>query len=360
MSIDVAGPYTYYDHAPVERLSARRVSRSTVCSVKAAWARVYLARDSRLPRDVAIKRVRPVDDGGPEGRARLVREATILSQLTHPHICTLYELFEDGDQAYLAMEALQGESLDARLARSPPQGLPIPTVLTIGAQVAEGLAFAHGRGVTHQDIKPANIVLTPAGAKILDFGIARLRDPGASHSRTATVTVEALASGTLPYMAPEQLDGRADARSDIFALGAVLYEMLTGGRAFAGDSTASIVGQIVDARRPALPAGDLSRRARQARRQVPGDRSSRAVAVGRRSGRRAAVDRQGLDTSARPAVSSRPLQQLGGTVDRGSRCRRHHRRSGLEARPLGAAGERSISAAAPRRRDAAGRPATGQ
>ena len=101
---------------------------------------VYLARDSRLPRDVAIKRVRPADGGGPEGRARLVREATILSQLTRPHICTLYELFEDGDQAYLAMEALQGEPLDARLARSPHKGLPIPTVLTIGAQVAEGLA----------------------------------------------------------------------------------------------------------------------------------------------------------------------------------------------------------------------------
>jgi serine/threonine protein kinase/Tol biopolymer transport system component len=218
---------------------------------------VYLARDSRLPRDVAIKRVRQADGGGSEGRARLIREAKILSQLTHPNICTLYELVEDGDQAYLAMEALQGESLAARLARSPHKTVLVATVLTIGAQVAEGLAFAHGRGIVHQDIKPANILLTPAGAKILDFGIARLREVSEPSARTNTVTAEGLArAGTISYMAPEQLDGRADARSDIFALGAVLYEMLSGRRAFEGDSTASIVGHIVDAKRPALPAGD--------------------------------------------------------------------------------------------------------
>jgi serine/threonine protein kinase len=217
---------------------------------------VFLARDSRLPREVAIKRVKESDAGRPERRTRLLREATILAQLTHPHICTLYELFEDGDQAYLAMEALRGESLDTRLARSPNKGLPVATALSIAAQVADGLAFAHERGFTHQDIKPSNILLTPAGTKILDFGIARLRDADTPDARTATVTVDGLArAGTLPYMAPEQLDGRADARSDLFALGAVLHEMLTGRRAFAGAGPSAIIGQILDEQRPQLPVG---------------------------------------------------------------------------------------------------------
>lgn len=219
---------------------------------------VYLARDSRLPREVAIKRVKQADGGDLDGRARLRREAAILAQLSHPHICTLYELFEDGDQAYLAMEALRGESLDTRLARSGHRGIPVATALSIGAQVADALAFAHERGFTHQDIKPSNILLTPAGAKLLDFGIARLRDADTPDASTATVTVERLArAGTLPYMAPEQLDGRADARSDVFALGAVLYEMLTGRRAFAGDSPSAIIGQIAAEQRPQLPAAAL-------------------------------------------------------------------------------------------------------
>jgi serine/threonine protein kinase/Tol biopolymer transport system component len=255
ISMDGAGPYT----TTMALASGTRLGGYEIHGLlgQGGMGEVYLARDSRLPRDVAIKRVRQADGGGPAGRARLVREATILAQLTHPNICTLYELVEDGDQAYLAMEALQGESLAARLARNPGKGLPIATVLTIGAQVAEGLAFAHGRGVIHQDIKPANILLTPAGAKILDFGIARLRELSEPTARTATATADDLArAGTLPYMAPEQLDGRADARSDIFALGAMLYEMLSGHRAFEGDSTASIVERLVDARRPALPAGD--------------------------------------------------------------------------------------------------------
>ena len=217
---------------------------------------VYLARDSRLPRDVAIKRVKVAEGRGSEGRERLVREATILSQLTHPRICTLYELFEDDGQVYLAMEALQGESLATRLARNRDRGLPVAMILTTAAEVADGLAFAHERGFIHRDVKPANIMLTSAGAKILDFGIARLGDPGGQPGQAATVTADGLArAGTLPYMAPEQLDGHADARSDLFSLGAVLYEMLTGRRAFDGASTAATVGHIVDERRPTLPSG---------------------------------------------------------------------------------------------------------
>ena len=184
-----------------------------------------------------------------------MREAKILSQLTHPRICTLYELVEDGGEVYLAMEALQGESLATRLARSRDRGLPVTVILTTAAEIADGLAFAHERGFIHRDVKPSNILLTSAGAKILDFGIARLGEPGGQPGEAATVTTDGLArAGTLPYMAPEQLDGRANARSNLFSLGAVIFEMLTGHRSFDGSNTAAIVGQIVDERRPTLPS----------------------------------------------------------------------------------------------------------
>ena len=254
---------------------------------------VYLARDSRLPRDVAIKRLKMADDRGSERRERLVREATILSQLTHPRICTLYELLEDGGQVYLAMEALQGESLATRLARNRGAGLPVAAILTTAAEVADGLAFAHERGFIHRDIKPANILLTSAGVKILDFGIARLGDPGGPPGQAATVTADGLAhAGTLPYMAPEQLDGRADTRSDLFSLGAVIFEMVTGRRSFDGANTGAVVGQIVDERRPALPAGLPAGLVRLVDKCLAID-AARPVADGDQSRRRAPLDRQG-------------------------------------------------------------------
>ena len=179
----------------------------------------------------------------------------MLARLTHPHICTLYDILQDREQTYLVMERLQGETLEHRLARKPGRGLPVATALTIAAEIAEGLGFAHAMKVTHQDVKPANILLTESGAKLLDFGIARLRQ--GSDLTAVTATVDGLArAGTVPYMAPEQLDGRSDTRADIFSLGAVIFEMLTGHRAFDGASPSAIIGQIGNERRPMLPAAE--------------------------------------------------------------------------------------------------------
>lgn len=214
---------------------------------------VHLARDTRLDRLVAVKCVKDSLAHEPDRRARVEREAKIVAQLSHPHICTLHDIVHEGEQTFLVMEALEGETLAARLLRLAGKGLPVSECVTIAAEVAEGLAFAHQHGVVHQDVKPSNVMLTRTGAKLLDFGVARLRSvgqqPGVARTETADELVHA---GTLPYMAPEQLDGRAETRSDIFALGAVLYEMLTGTRAFSGTSASTIIAQIVDYQRPAL------------------------------------------------------------------------------------------------------------
>ncbi len=215
---------------------------------------VYLARDTRLDRTVAIKCVKDALVLDPDRRARVEREAKIVAQLSHPHVCTLFDVVQDNGQTYLVMEALAGESLATRLLRFGDKGLPIAQCLTIAAEAAEGLAFAHQHGVVHQDVKPANIMLTPGGAKLLDFGVARLRRASGETGLTVTATSDddLARAGTLPYMAPEQLDGRTDARSDIFALGAVLYEMLTGARAFIGSTASTVIAQIVEHEPPPI------------------------------------------------------------------------------------------------------------
>ncbi|HUP43588.1 MAG TPA: protein kinase [Thermoanaerobaculia bacterium] len=213
---------------------------------------VYEARDTRLGRTVAIK-VLPeglARDG--ERRARFEREARTVSQLTHPHVCTLHDVGEEEGVSFLVMEHCEGETLAARLARG---ALPLPEVLRHGAQVAEALDAAHRRGVVHRDLKPANVMLTRSGVKLLDFGLARLAAGEAAelgHLPTMTMkdadalTAEGTVLGTFPYMSPEQVEGQeADARSDIFALGAVLYEMATGRRAFAGKSAASVMAAVL-------------------------------------------------------------------------------------------------------------------
>ena len=216
---------------------------------------VYLARDTRLDRTVAIKAVRDELSQDLARRLRVEQEARIVAQLTHPHICTLHDIVQDGVHAYLVMEALDGGTLASRLLRAGRKGLPLLQSLMIAAEAAEGLAFAHDHGVVHQDVKPANIMLTPAGTKLLDFGVARLRSVGQDPGATVTGTPDALTrAGTLPYMAPEQLDGRGDQRADIFALGAVLYEMLTGARAFSGATTSAIIAQIVEHDPPEIGA----------------------------------------------------------------------------------------------------------
>jgi Tol biopolymer transport system component len=217
---------------------------------------VYRAHDSRLGRDVAIK-VLPQDRAAtPEMRARFEREARTISQLNHPHICTLYDVGRHEDTAFLVMELIEGETLAHRLARGP---LPLPELIALGRQIAEALDRAHRAGVVHRDLKPGNIMLTRGGAKLMDFGLARAAGPTdspAGGSRLATMTrmpaaaapltAEGMLVGTFQYMAPEQLEGRdADPRSDLWALGCVLYEMATGTRPFVGESEASLIAAIM-------------------------------------------------------------------------------------------------------------------
>ena len=215
---------------------------------------VYRARDTRLDRSVAIKVLPTHLSSDPEAKQRFDREARAISSLNHPNICTLHDVGHQGGVDYLVMELLEGETLADRLMKGP---LPAEQVLKYGIEICEGLERAHKNGVVHRDLKPGNVMLTKAGAKLMDFGLAKsvtagnapasgltgtLMSPGGSHPLTAQGTV----LGTFQYMSPEQVEGKdADARSDIFALGAVLYEMATGKRAFTGKSQASIVAAIL-------------------------------------------------------------------------------------------------------------------
>jgi len=210
---------------------------------------VYRAHDTRLDRDVAIKVLSGHFVSDPSLKERFEREARTISQLSHPNICHLYDVGSQNGTDYLVMEYLEGETLAQRLERGP---LPLEEVLRYGAQVADALDKAHQQGVVHRDLKPGNIILTKSGAKVLDFGLAKQAQK-AAHSSALTamtagkpLTVEGTIVGTFQYMAPEQIEGtEADARSDIFALGCVLYEMATGKRAFAGKTQASVIASIL-------------------------------------------------------------------------------------------------------------------
>jgi serine/threonine-protein kinase len=198
---------------------------------------VYRALDTRLDRIVAIK-ILPPDNIATELRERFDREARIVASLSHPHICTLYDVGRQDDVNYLVMELLDGETLAQRLRAG---ALPVQEALAVGLEIVDALAAAHRAGVIHRDLKPGNIMLTSAGAKLLDFGLAKRRtivDDGTRSTvptMTASDTQRGTVLGTVQYMAPEQLEGReADTRTDIFAFGAILYEMLTGRRAFDG------------------------------------------------------------------------------------------------------------------------------
>jgi serine/threonine protein kinase len=215
---------------------------------------VYRARDTRLDRLVAIKILSADIADDPRSRERFTREAQIVSKLAHPHICTLHDLkvaTVDGVEVpFLVMELLHGETLAMRLARGP---LPVDQAVRSAVEIAEALAAAHALDVVHRDLKPANIMLTASGVKLLDFGLARWRGPVVPGGTTgagadgAARSTGGLVMGTLPYMAPEQVRGEAvDARTDLFAFGAVLYEMLTGARAFAADSQAALIAAILD------------------------------------------------------------------------------------------------------------------
>jgi eukaryotic-like serine/threonine-protein kinase len=229
---------------------------------------VYRARDTRLGRDVAIKVLASSLSSNEELKMRFEREARAISALQHPHICVLHDVGCDNGIDFLVMEYLEGESLHDRVKRGP---LPIDQLLRIATEVADALDKAHRAGLIHRDLKPGNIMLTKSGAKLLDFGLAKpavaiaagAPSSGASKSVfAAAMTLTSPASpltsagsivGTVQYMSPEQIEGReADARSDIFSFGLVLYEMATGKRAFEGKTQASIVASILALDPPAV------------------------------------------------------------------------------------------------------------
>src|SRR5688572_10312725 len=222
---------------------------------------VYRARDTRLDREVAIKVLSRELADDPRSRERFEREARAVSRLTHPHICTLYDVgvtqVESGDAQFLIMELLDGETLADRLRRGP---LPAAQAIQVSIEILDALAAAHAMGIVHRDLKPANIMLTRSGVKLLDFGLARLRDPGRDGGEAgeesgggAPLTAPGLVFGTVPYMAPEQVRGtEVDARTDLFAFGAVFYEMLTGRRAFNASSQAALIAAILEQEPPPL------------------------------------------------------------------------------------------------------------
>ena len=214
---------------------------------------VYRARDTRLDRIVAVKVVPKHLSDVAERRERFEREARAISSLNHPNICTLHDIGRQDGIDFLVMEFLDGETLESRLERGP---LPLAEALEVAAQISDALDKAHRQGVVHRDLKPGNVMLTKSGAKLLDFGLAKQAQPAFSASsavQSAYPTVQSHLTaagtivGTLQYMAPEQLEGKdADARTDVFAFGSMLHEMVTGKKAFEGKSQVSLIAAILD------------------------------------------------------------------------------------------------------------------
>jgi eukaryotic-like serine/threonine-protein kinase len=250
---------------------------------------VYRARDVRLERTVAIKVLPEHLSTNPESKQRFEREARAISSLNHPHICALYDIGNQDAVDFLVMEYLEGQTLAERLQKG---ALPIDKVLKIGIEIADALEKAHRQGITHRDLKPSNIMLTSAGAKLMDFGLAKptsatFKADASTPTLSHHLTVEGTIVGTFQYMAPEQLESKeADARSDIFAFGAVLYEMLTGRPAFQGKTPASTVAAIlgsepasITALQPTSPP-ELDRLIRTALAKNPDERWQSAHDIG--------------------------------------------------------------------------------
>jgi eukaryotic-like serine/threonine-protein kinase len=218
---------------------------------------VYSARDTRLDRTVALKILPPHLADAPEVRQRFEREARAVSSLNHPNICSLFDIGRQDSTDYLVMEYLEGQTLAKRIEQGP---MPTPELLRVAIQICEALERAHRQGVIHRDLKPGNVMLTKAGAKLLDFGLAKgaapavtdmsssptMTQPMVGSSRGNQLTVQGTIVGTLQYMSPEQLEGgEADARSDIFSFGATLYEMATAQKAFPAKSQATLIAAII-------------------------------------------------------------------------------------------------------------------
>src|SRR5271170_2042971 len=222
---------------------------------------VYRAKDTRLGRTVAIKVLPSHLSSNTDLKQRFEREARAISSLNHPHICTLHDVGHQDGVDFLVMEYLEGETLAQRLKKGP---LPLKETLKIGIEICEALDKAHRAGIIHRDLKPGNIMLTRNGAKLMDFGLAKAAVAGLASASSNTPLLSAAQTmsqasplsplttagtliGTIQYMAPEQIEGKeADARSDLFAFGAVLYEMLTGKRPFEGKSQISLASAILE------------------------------------------------------------------------------------------------------------------
>jgi serine/threonine protein kinase len=224
---------------------------------------VYRARDTRLDREVAIKVLSHDRDTAPGSRDRFEREARAISRLSHPRICTVHDVgvaaIGGADVPYLVMELLDGETLAERIARG---ALSIERATAYAIEICDALIAAHSHGIVHRDLKPANVMLTSTGVKLLDFGLALLRRtepaglPIVPVSSVSGLTGAGLVMGTLPYTSPEQLRGeKVDVRTDIFAFGALLYEMLTGNRPFKADSQAGLIASVLEHDAP--PVSDL-------------------------------------------------------------------------------------------------------
>jgi hypothetical protein len=248
---------------------------------KGGMGEVYRALDTSLGRQVAIKVLPDAFAQDSMRLARFEREGRVLASLNHPRIAAIYGLAESDGIRALALELVEGPTLAERLTRGP---LPIAEAVSVATQIAEALDAAHRAGIVHRDLKPANIMLAKGGIKLLDFGVARIMagsitSETVSGTTSATLTADGTRLGTAPYMAPEQVEGRdADARSDLFAFGAVVYEMVTGQRAFAGESQASVVAAILERDPPPLAATQplapplLDRIARKCLTKNPDDR----------------------------------------------------------------------------------------
>src|ERR1700694_889654 len=241
-------------------LPGRRLGPHEILSAIGAggMGEVYRARDTRLDRIVAIKVLPTHLADRSELRERFEREARTIAGLNHPHICVLFDIGQQDGIDYLVMEYLEGETLAHRLLKGP---LPLEQVLQYAVEIADALDKAHRKGVTHRDLKPGNIMLTKTGTKLLDFGLAKLKQEIAPAnvqlSQLPTVndplTAHGTIVGTLQYMAPEQLEGKeVDARTDIFAFGAVVYEMATGKKCFEGKSQASLIAAILEREPPPM------------------------------------------------------------------------------------------------------------
>ena len=264
---------------------------------------VYAAVDERLERPVAVKTMKPfgADD---TGRRRFWREARAAASVNHPHICHLYEIGEDGGELFIAMELLEGEPLSERLKRGP---VSVSDALPVALEVLDALAALHARGIVHRDLKPSNIFLTPHGVKLLDFGLARPADAdlAAAGAGSGGLTVTGMLVGTPRYMAPEQVTGDGlDARSDLFAVGAVLFEMLAGRPAFDGRNAVEILHATLYEQPPALTGSPAvvaaDRVVRRALAKRPADRPASAAEMAELLKGGAGTDRGGTAALARP------------------------------------------------------------